>query len=91
MMHAGGYPGHYETKAKRQLEKRRPDLFVCGHSHILRVMRDPALGLIYMNPGACGRQGWHTVRTLLRFNIASGKISDVEAIELGPRAFAPAG
>jgi uncharacterized protein len=86
MTHAGGYPGHYDPKAKKELAKRRPDLFICGHSHILRVIRDPTLGLLYMNPGACGRQGWHTTRTLLRFNVDSGKISDVEAIELGPRA-----
>ena len=61
MTHAGGYPGHYDSKAKRELAKRRPDLFVCGHSHILRVMRDPVLGLLHMNPGACGRNGWHTM------------------------------
>jgi putative phosphoesterase len=91
MTHAGGHPGHYEAKARRQLERRRPDLFVCGHSHILRVMRDPELGLVYMNPGACGRHGWHIVRTLLRFSLHAGKIADVEAIELGPRAFAPCG
>jgi uncharacterized protein len=91
MTHAGGHPGHYDAKAQRQLVKRRPDLFLCGHSHILRVMRDPELGLVYMNPGACGRHGWHIVRTLLRFTVESGKISGVEAIELGPRAFQPSG
>jgi len=85
MTHAGGYPGHYDARAKKELAKRRPDLFICGHSHILRVVRDPTLGLLCMNPGACGRQGWHTKRTLLRFIIDSGKISDLVAIELGPR------
>jgi len=65
-------------------------LFICGHSHILKVMRDPALGLIHMNPGACGHNGWHLVRTMLRFTVAGGKISGVEAIELGPRGRKPA-
>ena len=85
MTHAGGYPGHYEKKAKQELLLYRPDLFISGHSHILRVMRDPALGLLHMNPGACGRSGWHKMRTLLRFTIENAKISAVEAIELGPR------
>jgi uncharacterized protein len=86
MTHAGGHPGRYNPDARRELLKRNPDLFLCGHSHILRVMRDPSLGLVYMNPGACGRHGWHKVRTLLRFTVQAGKISDAEAIELGPRA-----
>lgn len=86
MTHAGGYPGHYDRRAKQALVRLKPDLFICGHSHILRVMRDPTLGLLHMNPGACGRNGWHNVRTLLRFRVGGGKISEVEAIELGPRA-----
>lgn len=85
MTHAGGYPGHYEKEAKQELLRYRPDLFICGHSHILRVTRDPALGLLHMNPGACGHSGRHRIRTLLRFTIEAGKISAVEAIELGPR------
>jgi uncharacterized protein len=85
MTHAGGYPGRYEKKAKQELLRYRPDLFISGHSHILRVMRDPELGLLHMNPGACGRSGWHKVRTLLRFTVEAVKISEVEAIELGPR------
>lgn len=71
--------------AKKELLRRKPDLFVCGHSHILKVARDPKLGFLYMNPGACGHNGWHTIRTALRFQVDSGKISAVEAIELGPR------
>jgi putative phosphoesterase len=86
MTHIGGHPERYESKAKAELIHVRPDLFICGHSHILRVARDPKLDLLYMNPGACGRQGWHAVRTVLRFNIEAGKISGVEAIELGPRS-----
>lgn len=85
MTHIGGYPGNYDARARRELERLRPGLFICGHSHILKVVRDPALGLLHMNPGACGHQGWHLVRTLLRFSIADGKISDAAAIELGPR------
>lgn len=85
MTHIGGYPGSYAASAKRELERLRPGLFICGHSHILKVMRDPELGLLHMNPGACGHHGWHLVRTILRFTVDSGKISGVEAIELGPR------
>ena len=85
MTHAGGYPGNYDRAAKREIEKTRPDLFICGHSHILRVMRDADLGLVHMNPGACGHNGWHTMRTMLRFSLGEGKISNVEAIELGKR------
>ena len=85
MTHIGGYPGNYDARAKKQLAARRPGLFLCGHSHILKVVRDPALDLLHMNPGACGHHGWHVVRTVLRFTIAAGRISNVEAIELGPR------
>jgi putative phosphoesterase len=85
MTHIGGRPGHYERGVKERLIQKSPDLFICGHSHILAVMRDPALGLLYMNPGASGHVGWHRVRTLLRFTIEDGKPSDCHAIELGPR------
>lgn len=89
MTHIGGYPGNYDARAKKQIVKRRPGLFICGHSHILKVMRDPALGLLHMNPGSCGHHGWHVTRTLLRFTVEAGKYSGVEAIELGPRGRAP--
>ena len=85
MTHIGGYPGAYDKRAREQVEKRRPGLFLCGHSHILKVMRDPDRGLIHMNPGACGHVGWHKVRTVLRLTVEAGKIRDLEAIELGPR------
>lgn len=85
MTHVGGYPGNYDRRAKAELLRRKPDLFVCGHSHILRVMRDPNLNLLHMNPGACGHNGWHKMRTALRFKIDQGKIADAVAIELGPR------
>ena len=86
MIHIGGYPGGYERGIKQKLAKIRPKLFIAGHSHILRVMRDQQLdGMLHMNPGACGHKGWHTMRTLLRFTIEAAKVSNVEAIELGPR------
>lgn len=90
MIHIGGHPGRYEPGVRNELTAHQPDLFICGHSHILKVARDPALSLLHMNPGACGHHGWHTMRTLLRFTVDSGKISDVEAIELGPRGRKPA-
>ena len=85
MTHIGGYPGNYDRRAKSELAKRKPNLFICGHSHIARVMRDPALKLLHMNPGACGRTGWHLKRTALRFTVDGGRIGNVELIELGPR------
>ena len=85
MTHIGGYPGHYDPRAKRELAQRKPDLFICGHSHIARVVRDPALGLIHINPGACGHSGWHTKRTAIRFTIEEHKIGNMELIELGSR------
>jgi uncharacterized protein len=85
MTHIGGRPGAYDTRARKELANRRPGLFVCGHSHILLVARDPTLGLLHLNPGAFGHNGWHKMRTMLRFTVASGKVSEVEAIELGPR------
>lgn len=89
MTHIGGYPGRYHAKVKKELARRKPGLFICGHSHILRVMRDTSLNLLHMNPGACGHQGWHTRRTLLRFTVRSGTISEIEAIDLGPRGRVP--
>ena len=86
MTHIGGYPGNYDARAKRELSQRKPDLFVCGHSHIARVMRDPKLKLLHMNPGACGRIGWHEQRTILRFTVEANRVGNVELIELGKRA-----
>lgn len=85
MTHMGGYPGHYSPHARKEIAAARPALFITGHSHILRVMRDPAANLLHMNPGACGHQGWHRIRTILRFTVEDSKISQVEAIELGKR------
>ena len=73
MTHIGGYPGCYDRRAKRKLATRKPDLFICGHSHIARVMRDSELKLLHMNPGACGRIGWHVKRTAIRFSPSSSR------------------
>jgi uncharacterized protein len=85
MTHIGGYPGAYDPQARREILNYKPGLFICGHSHILKVMRDQQLGLIHLNPGAAGHQGWHKVRTIMRFNVAAGQLGGLEAIELGTR------
>jgi predicted phosphodiesterase len=85
MTHIAGYPGAWDKRAKAQLAKLRPELVICGHSHILKIMRDQPLELIHLNPGAAGHHGWHTMRTILRFQIEEGKLSNLEAIELGSR------
>ena len=84
--HIGGKPPHYTPPVLAKLQQKVPDLFVCGHSHILRVMHDPQHPpLLYLNPGAAGREGFHKVRTLLRFELHDKKVSHVQAIELGQR------
>lgn len=86
MTHIGGFPGNYSSGIKTRLRDLKPDLFICGHSHILRVMRDPDLNhMLFMNPGAAGRHGFHQMRTMLKFKIDNGKILDVAVIELGKR------
>ncbi len=85
MVHIGGYPGRYPARIKNILLKEKPDLFICGHSHILKVMRDEQLNLLHMNPGACGISGFHKQRTMLRFEIINSKIQNVELIDLGNR------
>ena len=89
--HIGGYPGHYDRAVRKQIQADPPDLFICGHSHILRVMRDPKLGnMLHFNPGAAGRHGFHVMRTLLRFDVTAGKVGKLQAVELGPRSQHPA-
>jgi putative phosphoesterase len=84
--HIGGAPTRYNPQVMPTLRSNTPDIFVCGHSHILRVMRDkPLNNMLYINPGAAGREGFHKFRTLLRFNLHEGLISQMEAIELGKR------
>ena len=83
--HIGGYPNKYDPRIKESIAKNPPQLFISGHSHILKVMHDKKLNLLHMNPGAAGKHGFHQVRTMLRFEIDSGKISNLEVIELEKR------
>lgn len=83
MTHIGGYPGHYDRAVAAQLRARPPHLFIAGHSHILKVQYDHTLGLLHINPGAAGLQGWQTVRTLVRLTIDGRDFKDLEVIELG--------
>jgi uncharacterized protein len=85
MIHIGGSPGNYYPLAKKGIEANVPDLFICGHSHILKVAKDKKYNMLYMNPGAAGKHGFHKMRTLLRFEINGSKINNLEAIELGLR------
>lgn len=85
MTHIGGYPRKYAPNIARKLQALKPDLFICGHSHILKVLPDPKFSLIHMNPGAYGHHGFHKIRTVLKFEISGGKIEAVEAVELGLR------
>ena len=82
MTHVGGYPGKYSYSARQLIEELRPDVFVCGHSHILKVVRDQKYDMMVINPGAAGIQGFHLVRTALRFQINAGRIEKMEVFEL---------
>ncbi|WP_437370686.1 metallophosphoesterase family protein [Maribacter litoralis] len=83
--HIGGYPPKYNIKTRDIIKENPPKLFICGHSHILKVMMDKKLGVLHMNPGACGKHGFHQVRTMLRFIIDGDNIKDLEVIELSKR------
>ncbi|WP_304343348.1 metallophosphoesterase [Chryseobacterium koreense] len=85
MIHIGGYPGKYSPLAKKEIAENPPKLFISGHSHILKAMFDPKNNLLHLNPGAAGNQGWHKVRTMMRFEINGDKIEHLEIIELGAR------
>ena len=82
MRHIGGYPPRYNPETKKELLIHRPQLFIAGHSHILKVMYDDKLQCLYMNPGAAGKQGWHKIRTIIRFTIDGKNMKDCEVIEL---------
>jgi len=85
MRHIGGYPPRYNPETKNELLIHKPQLFISGHSHILKVMYDEHLQCLHMNPGAAGKQGWHKVRTIIRFVIDGKNMKDCEVIELGKR------
>ncbi|MDY3338983.1 metallophosphoesterase family protein [Riemerella anatipestifer] len=85
MIHIGGYPNKYSPLARKEILEKTPQLFISGHSHILKAMYDQKHQLLHLNPGAAGTQGWHQVRTMMRFNIDGAEIKDLEVIELGKR------
>lgn len=83
--HIGGYPPKYNNSVRQELKTNPPDLFICGHSHILKVMPDKKLNLLHMNPGAVGKHGFHKARTMLRLKIDGNDIKDLEVIEFERR------
>ncbi|KAA8483119.1 hypothetical protein BDE36_3764 [Arcticibacter tournemirensis] len=85
MTHIGGYPDHYSPQVRNLIYKDPPKMFISGHSHILKVIYDKKIGTLHLNPGAAGKQGWHKIRSLLRFSISDEKIHTLEIIELGNR------
>lgn len=85
MIHIGGYPDRYMPIVKELMRHQPPQLFISGHSHILKVMYDQKFRCLHLNPGAAGKEGWHKVRTLQRFDIEEGKIQNLEVIELATR------
>lgn len=85
MTHIGGYPDKYNPKIKAEIYANPPKIFISGHSHILKVIFDKKIGTLHLNPGAAGKQGWHKVRSLIRFCISDDKIHTLEVIELGNR------
>ena len=85
MTHIGGYPPKYNLKVKEQLLLHKPQLFISGHSHILKIIYDDKLQCLHMNPGAAGKQGWHSMRTLIKFTIDGKEMKDCQVIELGKR------
>lgn len=87
MTHIGGIPGRYCIPIREEIENNPPDLFICGHSHILKIARDHSLNkMLFMNPGAAGKHGFHVYRTVIRFTIEKGRIFEVEVINLGREA-----
>lgn len=85
MTHIGGYPGRYTKRVKDIIEQNPPYLYICGHSHILKIVPDKKNNVLHMNPGACGHHGFHQMRTIIRFDIADKKIENLDVIELGTR------
>ena len=85
MQHIGGYPSRYAPYVRGALMVEKPNLFISGHSHILKIMPDKTLNLLHINPGACGNEGWHKIKTLVRFEILNATIQNLEVIEIGLR------
>ncbi|MEX0967943.1 MAG: metallophosphoesterase family protein [Bacteroidia bacterium] len=85
MTHIGGYPGRYNSKLLHELNTDPPDLFISGHSHILKIVPDKKRRLLHINPGAAGRSGFHKVRTLVLMELLQGKVAELKVVELGPR------
>ncbi len=85
MIHIGGYPPKYNATSKALIKEHHPQIFISGHSHILKIMFDPTMNCLHMNPGAAGKHGWHKLRTLVRFEIDGKDIKHCEVIELGNR------
>ncbi|TCI94404.1 metallophosphoesterase family protein [Tenacibaculum sp. M341] len=85
MTHIGGYPNKYKPRVYNELKKHKPKLFICGHSHILKIQFDKSLNLLHINPGAAGKHGFHKVRTMVRFEIDKGNVGNMEVIELAKR------
>ncbi len=85
MIHIGGYPKRYKASVQKMIEATKPRLYICGHSHILKVMHDSKYNLLHINPGAAGNYGFHKIRTIVRFTLEEGAIKDLEVIELGKR------
>ena len=83
--HIGGYPNKYNLRIKNDITKNPPKIFISGHSHILKVIYDKKLDLLHLNPGAAGKHGFQNVRTMLRFEINDGNITNLEIIELEKR------
>lgn len=81
MTHIGGYPGKYENGIRKILKERKPDLFISGHSHILKIMHDKKLNILHMNPGAIGNYGAHIVKTMIAFNVAGKAIKNLRVME----------
>jgi len=84
--HIGGYPDRYQAKARKIIDKEKPDIFISGHSHILKVIPDPKRKLLHINPGAAGNSGYHKTITCIRFVLDSGKIDNLEVFDLGGRS-----
>jgi putative phosphoesterase len=84
--HIGGYPPKYNKRTNAIMKKESLDIFICGHSHILKIMKDPKNNLLHINPGAAGVHGFHQVKTLVRFEVDGKEIKNLQVIELGPRA-----